>query len=310
MTGMRPWALILSPLLFVAGTDPEPTTSEVGFDARWQDGRAELDGYRYSIVRYGELRQGQAVMIFVTEPWSESKRVKVEDASRTPADTFEALKLNLVRDFQTGIYDYNTMLSLFVRTRDFSPVEVSFTSAEWCGHVYHKVRFDHDMVSEELRSYFEDESGTRRHEVPKDGVPEDALFILLRGLKGDYIDRGGSRDIKLLSGMLESRLRHRSLAWTTARITRSSETVEVPAGTWTGAILYEVVLENGRRGRFWIEPGGDRRILKWTWTGVGANAEARETGELTGSVRTAYWKENALGDERLLRSLGLRPLAP
>ena len=289
----------------------EPKTAEVGFDARWHDGRAELDGYRYSIVRYGQSRQGQAVMIYVTEPWSRQKRVKVEDASRNPSDVFDVLKLNLVRDFQTGIYDYNTMVSVFVRTQDFSPVQLTFTSAEWCGNVYAKVEFDDDAVKETLYSYFEDETGSRSLARPRDGVTQDALFVLLRGLKGEVVAPGLERRISLLSGILESRLRHRPLEWASARISRAPTPVSlgVPAGNWFNAVYYEVKVENGRTGRFWIEPDGDRRILKWTWTESG-RGEASESGELTGTLRTAYWKENGPGNEKLLQQLGLRPLMP
>src|SRR5688572_26609928 len=105
------------------------------FDSHWHDGKAELDGYRLTVSRYGQERTGTAVMIFVTEPFSTSKHVKVDNPRANPADTFDALKLNLVRDFQTGIYDYNTMVSVFVRSDTFAPVKVSFSSAEWCGHV-------------------------------------------------------------------------------------------------------------------------------------------------------------------------------
>jgi hypothetical protein len=299
--------------LSVLGLSPsrEPKTAEVGFEARWHDGRAELDGYRYSIVRYGRARVGQAVMIYVTEPWSRQKRVKVEDASRNPSDVFDVLKLNLVRDFQTGIYDYNTMVSLFVRTQDFSPVQLSFTSAEWCGNVYAKVEFDDDTVKEALYSYFEDETGTRSLERPRDGVTQDALFVLLRGLKGEFLAPGLERRISLLSGILESRLRHQPLEWASARIVRASSPVSVgvPAGNWSHAVYYEVKVENGRTGRFWIEPDGDGRILKWAWTESG-RSEASESGELTGTLRTAYWKENGPGKEALLQQLGLRPLMP
>jgi len=304
-------AVILA--LFALGPtpSPEPKTAEIGFDARWHDGRAELDGYRYSIVRYGQRRQGQAVMIYVTEPWSRSKRVKVEDASKNPADVFDVLKLNLVRDFQTGIYDYNTMVSLFVRTQDFSPVELSFTSAEWCGNVYAKVRFDDDALHETLYSYFEDESGTRSLDRPRDGVAQDALFVLLRGLKGEFLGPGARREIPLLSGMLESRLRHRPLKWSPAQIERASKPVSiaVPAGNWSNAIYYEVRVQDGPVGRFWIEPDGDGRLLKWTWTESG-RSEASESGELAGTLRTAYWKDNDPGNEALLRQLGLQPSVP
>jgi len=299
--------------LFMSGSSPlrDPTTAEVGFDARWHDGRAELDGYRYTITRYGQLRQGQAVMIFVTEPWSLSKRVKVEDPSKNPTDVFDVLKLNLVRDFQTGIYDYNTMLSLFVKTPDFSPVQLTFTSAEWCGNVYAKVQFDNDTVNETLFSYFEDESGTRSLERPPDGVTQDALFVLLRGLRGAFLDPGEKRRIPLLSGILESRLRHQPLGWSSAQIERAAKpvSVRVPAGNWSNAVYFEVKVTDGRTGSFWVEPDGDARLLKWRWTEPG-RAEASESGELTGTLRTAYWKENGPGDEKLLQRLGLGSSGP
>ena len=38
------------------------------FESHWQDGKAELDGYRYNVTRYGQPRHGTAVMVFVTEP--------------------------------------------------------------------------------------------------------------------------------------------------------------------------------------------------------------------------------------------------
>ena len=109
--------------------------ADPSFDSYWHDGKAELDGYRLELTRYGAPRPAQAVMIYVTEPFSISKHVKLDDPSRSPQDVVDVLKLNLVRDFQTGIYDYNTMVSLFVRTSDLEPLKESVTSAEWCGTV-------------------------------------------------------------------------------------------------------------------------------------------------------------------------------
>jgi len=95
----------------VHGADPY-------FDSYWHDGKAELDGYRLTIARYGQPRAGRGVLVYVAEPFSESQRVKVDDPRQDPADTFDAFKLNLVRDFQTGIYNYSTMVSVFVRSAD------------------------------------------------------------------------------------------------------------------------------------------------------------------------------------------------
>ena len=77
--------------------------------------------------RYGELRHGTAVLVYVTETFTQAQRVK-SDGKHT--DEMPVLKLNEVRDFQTGIYDYNTMLSVFVRSGTLAPVKISFASSE------------------------------------------------------------------------------------------------------------------------------------------------------------------------------------
>ncbi|MCA1664656.1 MAG: hypothetical protein LC659_10370, partial [Myxococcales bacterium] len=108
----------------------------------WGDGKAELDGYALVEPRYGQPRQGTAVAVFVTEDFSDALRVKADPQKHEKSDLVPVMKLNLVRDFQTGIYDYNTMTSTFVRTEfnggdAYWPLEkTSFSSQEWCGHVY------------------------------------------------------------------------------------------------------------------------------------------------------------------------------
>ena len=86
--------------------------SQSVLDPHWSDNKAELAGYKLETPRYGEQRTGHAVAIFVTETLAHDSRVKTnkpQDGSHYPV-----MKLNLTKDFQTGIYDYNTMLSAFV----------------------------------------------------------------------------------------------------------------------------------------------------------------------------------------------------
>jgi hypothetical protein len=268
------------------------------FSAHWHDGQAEVDGYRLKVSRYGQERSGYAVMIYVTEPFSESKRVKVNDFTRNPADTFDALKLNLIRDFQTGVYDYNTMVSVFTRSADFEPVKITFTSAEWCGHVYSELLFETNNVRIKNFSYFEDESGTRLLPLSAGTVSEDNLFILLRGLRGDYLKPGDTKKVDYVPGVFFSRLAHAPLKPVEATITRrgSSVSVTVPAGEFE-AMVYDVETD-GRSGVFYIEKNWPHRILRW------ALAPDLE-GDLTGSRRLKYWELNREGDEKILREIGI-----
>lgn len=309
-------ALVWITWVTIARTAPE--RGELGrqgpspsFESHWQDGKAELAAYRYSVTRYGERREGRAVMITVTEPFSASKRVKADDARANPADTFEALKVNLVRDFQTGIYDYNTMVSVFSRTKDFSPVKISFSAAEWCGHVYEEIAFEPHRTTDLVRSYFEGESASRTLRWRKGGVSEDMLFVLLRGFRGEYLSLGGGREVPFLPSPFTSRLTHRPVEWTTAWIDRApaSERVRVPAGTFE-ADRMTVRVADGRVGRFWIERAHPYRVLKWEWTAPTSRrsrmgADGADAGEFTGSKRLPYWELHKNGDERYLRDFGL-----
>jgi hypothetical protein len=269
------------------------------FDSYWRDGKAELDGYRLTVSRYGQERHGQAVAIYVTEPFSESKRVKVDNPTNNPSDVIDVLKLNLVRDFQTGIYDYNTMVSTFVRTTDFSPVKLSFSSAEWCGHVYEELLFHPGKITGQYFSYFEGESGPRNLNVPKYAVAEDNLFILLRGLRGPFLRTGEKATFQLLPSVYYSRLAHQPPAWTGAEIYCAGALgVDVPAGKFM-ATLYKLKTFDGREGRFFVEQAYPHRIVRWELL-------PDISAELTGTIREPYWKLHDNGHEKYLKELGLK----
>jgi hypothetical protein len=275
------------------------------FESHWRDGKAELDGYRLTISRYGEERAGTAVMIFVTEPFSESKRVKEERPPSDPSDTIDVLKLNLVRDFQTGIYDYNTMVSVFVRAATMEPLKVTLSSAEWCGHVYAELIVRQKEIRGSVASYFEDESGPIVLGRPAGGLMEDELFIALRGLRGDFLAAGETRVVPYLPGVLFSRLSHQPLAWTQATIERKRELhpTEVPAGIFMTRV-YEVRVAGRGTGTFAIEDAYPHRIIRWS-------LPPDVSGMLTGSKRLKYWALHGEGDESHLESLGLpAPAAP
>ena len=131
------------------------------FWKHWGDGQAELAGYDLTYPRYGELRRGTAVAIFVTETFSNELRVKADPGKHSRSDQFPVMKLNLIHDFPTGLYDYNMMTSAFVALKPVNgrpagwPTKVSFSSQEWCGHVYQQLLFDKNKVRHQVHSYFD-----------------------------------------------------------------------------------------------------------------------------------------------------------
>jgi hypothetical protein len=290
----------LSPILFLLSLATRPTRAQ-DFWAHWGDGKAEIDGYALEQPRYGTLRSGTAVLVYVTEDFSDSLRVKADPGKHPASDVYPVMKLNAVRDFQTGVYDYNVMTSTFLRVAPGWPVaKVSFSSQEWCGHVWHQVVPRGGRLAGLFHSYFDGEAdGTDDLAFPEKGVLEDALPILLRGWNGEYLKPGESRAVPFLPSLLWARLRHRSLAWTQAKIARAATVrgVSVPAGRFD-VTTYTVEVADGRKLGFEIEAAPPFRLVRQT----GPDGEELA---LRGSTRLSYWLLNGPGGERYLKKLGL-----
>lgn len=286
------------------------SASDPAFASYWHDGNAELDGYRLTIQRYGHERTGRAVAVFVTEPFSRSRHVKLDDPTKSTGDALDVLKLNLIRDFQTGIYDYHTILTLFADADDFSAPKVAFSCSEWCGQVYEELNVSAGTLTQRVASYFEGESAQRTLVVPAGGIQEDQLFVLLRGLRGPFLAPSQRRSLPFLASPFYRRLAHRPTVWADATIERlsSAQSVRVPAGTFE-TDAYVIHPADGRTGRFDVERAYPHRIIRWSWKPApGASPlGGTDAGELTGSRRLQYWRTHDHGDERLLDSLGIAP---
>jgi hypothetical protein len=291
-------AMSLALLLAFAG----PTRGQ-DFWAHWGDGKAELNGYRLIQPRYGVNRAGSAVLVFVTEDFSDSLRVKADPGKHPATDVYPVLKLNFVRDFQTGIYNYNTMTSTFARVGAGWPVaKISFSSQEWCGHVWHQITPRGGKLEGLFHSYFDGEADGRDElAIPAGGVFEDALPILLRGWNGEYLKAGESRTVPFLPSLFRSRLAHRPLAWGKATITRAAapSEVKVPAGTFR-AVTWTVAEDGGVKTTYAFEAAPPYRLLR-------RSSDSGDDAVLLGSSRQSYWKLNGQEGEKYLKELGLKP---
>lgn len=313
--------LLLGLELSACATPPTLRSAPAAFWPYWGDGLAELNGYRIIQPRYGELRSGQAVLIFVTETFSASARVKADPGKHPASDEFPVLKLNAARQFQTGIYQYNLLTSAFALVDGkqlfggtFQPgdlTKLTFSSQEWCGHVFDELLFEGDHIQSLRMSYFDGE-GTERRELPRptNGITADELPIRLRQLLGEFPptsdpaagQKAGPLTLPYLPSLTWARLQHKPLEWTTATLAHAStpETVQVPAGRFE-TTRWEVKPQTGPASTWWIEVAYPHHLVRW-------QGDDGEVGELTGFARKPYWKLHALGDEKELKDLGLSPL--
>ncbi len=284
-----------------------PPTYGSEFSKTWHDGNAEMATYTLTYPRYGELRTGTAVAITVTEPFNPDKRVKSDSGG---TGTHNVVKLNLVEDFQTGIYDYNLMTSVFVATSPAnglpagSPTKVSFSMQEWCGHVYQQALFSKAKrgtpgVRQSINSYFEkvaDQQTDMDH--PAWGIAEDTLMLWARGLAGPQLEPGESIEIPMYRSMAVQRNQHVGAAWETATLSRSGSPVSVtsPAGEFACDVYTAEV--GGRSYTLHIAVDGDRMLIELQRSDGYAMT-------LTAAQRLPYWRLNGNADERELKKIGL-----
>jgi hypothetical protein len=291
--------LLLPDLEQFSGLGDRPRSSaSSGFWDWWGDGRAELSGYRVTVPRYREPREGTLALIYVTEPHDRRSWIKDDDAERP--HRVEVLKLIRAFHFLTGIYPYSVTSSVFSPVdrwvpEPFHPVRINLDVQEWCGAVSHRVWPGEGRVRSLRLSYFASEGETLREiPVPEGTVFEDALLIQLRELDGPF-QEGGDWEGWLVPELWSLRTGHGPVEPVRASITRSSALRD-------GTPITRFVLEAGPYQRiFEVEAEAPRRVLAWeTSTG--------ERAELLGTQRLAYWSLNRPGDEEVREALGLPPL--
>ena len=281
------------------------------FWKRWGDGKGELSGFDLVFPRYGEPRRGVAVTVFVTETFSNSLRVKSDPGKHPKSDEFPVMKLNLVEDFSTGIYDYNLLTSAFIALTPVngrpagSATKVSFSSQEWCGNVYAQLLFDNAAARLTSHSYFDGEADQSRSiGIPPDALSGDAVLLWARGLAAPLLRPGEKREVPFVRSIETARLQHRPIELLRATLSRESQTsrVTVPAGSFD-VERSAVEISGEAVWRIAVEAAEPHRIVQW-------ETSEGEKAALLGSDRLEYWKLHGEGQQSYLSRLGLKPRAP
>lgn len=272
-------------------------TSASQFWNHWSDGKAEVNAYTVTQKRYNELRSGTVFLIYVTEPFSRSRQVKVDYYDPKNPDHTIAVKLNIIEEFQTGIYDYRLMTSHFFDAANaLAPLKSVFSSQEWCGAAYEQINWLPEAPRISVRSYFEGESLDTT--LPKDSRLVDSLFVYGRGLL-----RGGPSSVMGFTGRWIESAKQRRLIHRTAQQYKANPVFGKVKKISTGlgqhnARLLSFTRASGANCQIDVEVPAPHRILGWS-------CSDGEIATLTGSLRTDYWTKTKVSDAQLLKKLGI-----
>ena len=275
---------------------PVVKASNSEFNKYWLAGIAEISSYELKQSRYGDVHDGEAVLIFVTEPFSKLKQVKLDYGDRAGDDKTTVLKLNYTKKFNTGIYPYSMMLSAFTPVDSYNhkyTPKVTASIQEWCGQVYTQMNLDKNKYKVNAFSYFEQE-GDKSFDTPK-GFLEDEIFNRIR-LDYKSLPTG---EIELVPGLFFTRLKHENLKMQKATAELSER------GQF---ILYTVEFKSdNRRLEITFSKDFPHAILEWTETynGIGGK-ELTTTAKAKKSLFIDYWARNDVADTYLRDSLDLQ----
>ncbi len=263
----------------------------------WNRGEAELTSYALEQARYGEIHPGQAVLIFVTEDFSRAKQVKLDRPAAASDDRVPILKLNATRKFNTGLYPYSMMTSVFTPVAvGERTLKVTTSSQEWCGHTFTQLNRRGDGYWIRQQSYFESEGD---QELDLQARLEDELWTTIR-LDPKSLPVG---ELELIPGTVYLRLRHVPIAAypATARLAPATED-----GLMTYSLIYPQLgrsLEIDFRGAFPHEIEGWRETYR---SGFGSGARELTTrAKRLRRMMSPYWQRHDLADAPLRRELAL-----
>ncbi len=290
--------LVLMILIFLFG---ECYSSD--FYKHWGDGQAEISSYDVKVLRYNQMRSGRAVLIFVTEDINTETLIKVE--SPTPKnERMYVMKLNHIIRFNTGIYDYSVMSSVFSQVVGidwpFALRKVTMSAQDWCGHIFDEVKVDANRVEGRINSYFE-RDGLSSYTIPISlgFVSGDGILVRMRELGGEWLEPGEQIPISLFPSLWGIRLRGLQRKIIEATLSKGmAKDLElsfqvIPAHKWQ--------LDFGNTWeKYWVEKAYPHRILAWEFSDGGR-------GELRETVRLSYWLLNNNNNAEYRRLLDIDP---
>jgi hypothetical protein len=263
----------------------------------WFSGEGEITSYVLTQSRYGEERKGTAVLVFVTEPFSQSAQVKLDNPNSAVDDKVSVLKLNMTKSFPTGIYPYSLMQSVFtpVSINEFPhSLKTSMSGQEWCGQVFQQLNLRDNAYEISQYSYFQSEGDLKKK---IDCVfLEDEIWTRLR-IQPKSLPIGS---FPMIPGSFYTRLMHEPVE--PVMVTAKNEKISEK----TSAYVVEHS-EKERVLRIIYESTFPYRIIEWEEEFVHSPGGKRftTTAKANKVLKLPYWQKNTNEDLYLRDSLHL-----
>ncbi|MBK8503388.1 MAG: hypothetical protein IPL46_14930 [Saprospiraceae bacterium] len=266
----------------------------------WYDGNAEVNVYETKQARYQDIHPGKTVLIFVTEDFLSDKQVKNENYSDKTSTS--VLKTNLIRKFDTGVYDYSIMTSVFtpVDHKAFpKTLKITTSSQDWCGQSFMQLNHEQNKYRVRQYSYFEKE-GDQNFTVD-DLMNEDEIFNQIR-FDPDLLPTGSKN---MLPGTAFSRLKH--IEFKSYPVTLTKDTYTGTDFTGKNPEVYKIVFPDfDRTLEIIYESKFPFQILGWTDTYAALSGEKLTSiSKMISSKRMPYWSKHNLEDSHLRAEIGL-----
>lgn len=264
-------------------TIEKPKTSPE-FNTYWYAGEAEISSYKLEQARYGEMREGTAVLVYVTEDFLPNIQVKADYQN---AKNIPVLKLNATKNFNTGIYPYSIMQSTFFPvSNNKHAIKISSSMQEWCGHVYAQLN-NKEQFEIMSHSYFESEAD-ENFKLDK-AILENELWTKLR-INPKSLPTG---NLKIIPSFEYTRLKHKKIKAyeATATLTENIYTIHYPKLNRTLCITFN--------------PEFPHDILSWEETFKSGSQELTTKATKLNTIKSPYWQKNSNKDEILRQTLKL-----
>lgn len=228
----------------------------------------------------------------MTEPFDTELQVK---SDREDENDIQVLKLNQMRKFQTGIYPYSLMTSVFTEVdtkKPRGPVKMTQSSQEWCGHTWLQFNEEKRGYRYQQYSYFESESDVEAYLPVR--MLEDGIWSQIR-MNPSALPQGEVEMIPAGHFLRFSHVTPQAYAADASLISSGDST--------TYTLEYRGI---SRKVSIHFENAFPHRILSWEEIQEGRNGKQERTLAVRkGSERLAYWMLNSVQDSTYRQDIGL-----